>query len=93
VWQRNDGDDLVLSIAARPGAKHSAFAGEHDGALRVDVAAPPVDGKANESLVAFLAAQFGVRRNAVIIEAGGASRRKRVRIVGPTRDPFAAERS
>ncbi len=70
----------MLSIRAQPGAARTAPAGEHDGCLRVRVAAPPVDGRANDALRAFLAERLGVPRAAVRIEHGDASRRKRVRV-------------
>jgi uncharacterized protein (TIGR00251 family) len=64
--------------------------GEHDGRLKIQLAAPPVDGEANEALAAFLAAALGVRRSDVAIERGAAGRRKTVRIVGATPEAVAA---
>jgi uncharacterized protein (TIGR00251 family) len=81
--------DRVLELHVVPGAKHTGFDGTHDERVRVRLAAPPVDGAANRELIRFLAKAFGVRRTAVTLEAGAASRRKRVRIAAPTRDPLA----
>ena len=54
--------------------------GEHDGALRVRIAAPPVDGAANDELVRLLARSFGVPRSAIEITGGHAARLKTVSV-------------
>ncbi len=77
---RRDGDDLVIELRIQPRARRSEFAGQHGGRLRVRLQAPPVDGRANAALLAFLAEAFAVPRARVIIEQGLASRDKRVRI-------------
>jgi uncharacterized protein (TIGR00251 family) len=82
-------DDTVIDVKVHPGARRTAFVAWHDGAWKIDLAAPAVDGRANEALVEFLAQQYGVRRSAVTIQAGHTNRRKRVRIESPTRDPHA----
>lgn len=79
-WLRGAPGDWVLSILVQPGASCTGPAGEHDGRLRVRIAAPPVDGRANDALRAFLAERLDVPRAAVGIEHGEGSRRKRVRI-------------
>jgi hypothetical protein len=86
-WIREDGDSLVLAIRAQPGAKRSEVAGEHGGALRVRLAAPPVDGKANAELCRFLADAFGVPQRNVTLLRGEASRAKQVRVVAPACRP------
>jgi uncharacterized protein (TIGR00251 family) len=83
-------DDVVIEVKVHPGARRTGFAGLHDGAWKIDVAAPAVDGRANEALVEFLAQQYGVRRSAVAVVTGASARRKRVRIEAPTRDPHAS---
>ena len=60
--------------------------GEHDGALRVRIAAPPVEGAANEELVRTLARALGVPTRAVEITSGHASKSKVVRVVGADRE-------
>jgi uncharacterized protein len=54
--------------------------------LKIALAAPPVDGRANEELVAYLADVFGVSRSDVVVAAGLQSRNKRVRVCGRTAD-------
>jgi uncharacterized protein (TIGR00251 family) len=73
---------VILELHVQPGASRSEFAGEHGGRLKVRLAAPPVEGKANDALVEFLAGYFGVAKRNVRIAAGLKSRRKRVVIEG-----------
>ena len=66
----------------QPGAKRSAFAGRHGERIKLRLAAPPVEGKANAALIEFLADYFGVPRRNVTIVSGVKSRAKRVAIEG-----------
>ena len=67
---------LKLSIHATPGASRSDAAGAYGAALRVRLAAPPVDGKANTALIAWAAQAFGVPRSRVELLHGAAGRQK-----------------
>lgn len=71
-------------VYARPRASRTELAGEHDGALAIRLAAPPVDGQANAELVSFLARALGVSRSAVRIVRGERGRRKVVEVEGMT---------
>lgn len=73
---------VTFAVRVAPRASRSEAAGEHGGALRVRVAAPPVDGAANEELMGFLARALGVPARSVEIVAGHASRLKTVRVRG-----------
>ena len=73
---------MILDLHVQPGAKRSEFAGEHGGRMKLRLAAPPVEGKANEALVEFLAGYFGVPKRNVRIVSGLKSRQKRVIIEG-----------
>jgi uncharacterized protein (TIGR00251 family) len=75
-------EQFSIDVHVRPGARRTSVGGEHDGALTVAVNAPAVDGRANEAVVAALAAAFAVRPAAVSIVRGATSRRKSVRIAG-----------
>ena len=86
-WYHRDGTDLLVAVHAQPGAKKSAIAGLHGDALKIRIAAPPVDGRANEAIIAFLADRFGVARSAVSLERGDSARRKLFRIRGTGIDP------
>jgi hypothetical protein len=70
----------VLDLSVQPGARHTGIDGLHDGALRVRLAAPPVDGKANELLLAWLAGELGVPRRSIRLVRGDSARRKTVEI-------------
>ena len=83
-WLRVDGDGVVLSLHIQPGARKTEVAGLHGEALKIRLAAPPVDGMANECLLAFLAKSLGVQKSRVALVAGATSRRKRVRVAGVT---------
>lgn len=80
TWQ---GDDLVLRCHLQPKASRSEFCGSHDERLKLRIAAPPVEGRANTELIAFLAKAFGVAQRAVSIESGSSGRRKTIRIAAP----------
>jgi uncharacterized protein (TIGR00251 family) len=71
---------LVLHI--QPGAKKSGIVGLHGEALKIRLAAPPVDGKANAALLACLARLLDVPKNAVSLKSGQTSRQKVVRVEG-----------
>lgn len=90
TWLRVAGDDVVLTLHIQPGAKKTEVAGAHGEALKVRLNAPPVDGKANEALIAFLAERLGVPKARVVLEAGQTSRSKRVRVVGVTAEAVVA---
>ncbi len=75
---------ITFEVRVVPRASRTQVAGEHDGALRVRVAAPPVEGAANEELVRFLAKALGVPARDVEIVGGHASKSKRVRVSGVT---------
>src|SRR5215475_9987003 len=68
--------DVRITIKVRPGSARPGLGGEHDGALVVRVSARAVDGKATEAALAAVADAFGVRRHAVTLVAGPASRMK-----------------
>ncbi len=83
-WARDEAGGVVLEVLVQPRASRTRAVGEHDGRLKVQLAAPPVDGEANAALIAFLAAALGVRRADVAILRGDTGRRKTVRVAGAT---------
>ncbi len=74
---------VVLELHVQPGAKRTDFAGMHGDRMKIRLAAPPADGKANAALVEFLAGHYGVPKRNVSIESGLSSRQKRVVIWKP----------
>lgn len=87
AWYRAEGDAWLLTIYLQPGARKTEVAGLHDGALKLRLAAPPVEGKANAALIAWLADWFGVPKNRVQIRNGTLSRHKLVEIKDSRRAP------
>jgi uncharacterized protein (TIGR00251 family) len=79
TWLVADGDGVTLRLHIQPGAKKTEVAGLHGEALKIRLAAPPVDGKANACLIAFLADRLAVARSAVSLLSGDTSRAKRAR--------------
>lgn len=86
-WQWQDGN-LVLSIRVQPRASADGIAVQGD-ELKVRITAAPVEGKANEHLLRFLAKTFGVAKSNVELIGGAGARHKRIRILSPTRLPAA----
>ncbi len=86
-WYRWDGADLVLSLRVQPRASRDGFAEVLGDSIKLRITAPPVDGKANAHLVAYLAKVCGVGREAVSIESGTSGRSKRVRVRTPASLP------
>jgi uncharacterized protein len=81
-WARDEASGVVLEVLVQPRASRTRAVGEHDGRLKIQLAAPPVDGEANAALVEFLADALGVRKADVAIARGETGRRKSVRVAG-----------
>jgi uncharacterized protein (TIGR00251 family) len=75
-------DYVVVDVHVQPRAGRTAVVGRHGTALKLRVAAPPADGRANEATCALLAHTLGVKPAAVSLVSGASSRTKRVRIDG-----------
>ena len=86
-WYRKTPDGWLLTLHIQPGAKRSEVVGLHGDTLKVRIASPPVDGKANEALVAFIADQLGLPKRAVQLVRGESSRTKTLLIAMPAFDP------
>ena len=74
--------EIILNLHIQPNAKKSAFAGEFGDSLKIRLAAPPVDGKANAALIAFLSQALKIPKSAFEILSGETSRQKRLKIAG-----------
>jgi uncharacterized protein (TIGR00251 family) len=81
-WLKAVADGVELAVLVQPRASRTRVVGEHDGLLKLQLAAPPVDGEANAALLEFVAKALGVPKRQVSLAAGDASRRKRVKVVG-----------
>ena len=88
-WAARTPDGWLLSVHVQPGAKRTEVAGMHGSALKIRVAAPPVGGKANAALEAFVAERLRVARSRVRVAKGELSREKRIAVSDPAADPGA----
>ncbi len=82
-----------ILVHVQPRAKQTEIVGWHGDAIRIRVAAPPVEGAANDELVRFLAERLELSRSQVQLASGPASRRKRVHVSGLTPDQVLARLS
>lgn len=82
VWYRRCGELTTLTLHIQPGAKRSEIAGLHGAALKIRLAAPPLEGRANEALLKFIADMFDVPMRQVELKQGGQSRHKVVAVSG-----------
>ncbi|MBV0933285.1 DUF167 family protein [Marinobacterium weihaiense] len=83
-WQ---GEDLILHCHLQPKASRDEISGRHGDSVKIRIAAPPIEGRANAALVKFLAKTFGVAKRDVSIISGELGREKRVRIHAPAKLP------
>lgn len=84
TWIAETNDGVVLSLHCQPGAKASRVVGLHNDRLKLQVQAPPLENRANDALVAWLADQLSLPRKRIEILTGQTSRQKRVLVRGAT---------
>ncbi len=87
AWYRRSGDVITLTLHVQPGAKRTDVAGLHGEALKIRLAAPPIEGRANEALLKFIAESFGVPLRQVELKQGGQSRHKVIAVTGSKVEP------
>jgi uncharacterized protein (TIGR00251 family) len=83
-------DGCTLSVRVHPGVRKNAVTGVHADSLKIALRAPPVDGKANQMLIAFLAEALRLPRARIALVAGVSSRNKTLRITGKSAAEVAA---
>lgn len=83
-------DSISFRVRVQPRASRDAIEGDHAGALKVRLTAPPLEGRANESLRRLLAERLNVPLSAVRIISGENSRNKRIAVAGVTRERVLA---
>lgn len=88
--QARDGG-LIVPVRAQPGARRNAVVGEHGGALKIAVQAPPEDGKANDAITDLLRKSLGLSRGQITLLSGQTSRDKKFLILGLTREILEAK--
>ncbi len=85
-WMTQEPDGVCLSLHCQPGARQTRVCGLHGDRLKIALAAPAVDNQANQFLVGWLADQFGIPKDRVVLVSGQTSRQKRVRLSGVSLD-------
>jgi uncharacterized protein (TIGR00251 family) len=80
IWARWQSGALLIAVHAQPGARRTQVVGKHGDRLKIALHAPPVDGKANDELLRFIATTLTLRRTTLRLTAGLASREKTVAI-------------
>jgi uncharacterized protein (TIGR00251 family) len=81
-FARDMADGCVLSVRVHPGARRNAATGIHDDAVKIALTTPPVDGRANDALIGFLAEALRLPRARIALTSGATSRSKTLRITG-----------
>lgn len=82
TWLLVEGEDVCVDLQVVPRASRTRAVGEHDGRLRLQVAAPPVDGAANDAVIAWLSDTLGVARGRISLRSGQTGKRKRLCVHG-----------
>jgi uncharacterized protein (TIGR00251 family) len=82
-WYSWEDETLILHVKVQPKASNNAFAEVMGDTIKLRTTAPPVDGKANEQIIAWLAKGFGVAKSDVQLCSGDIARFKTFRIVAP----------
>lgn len=85
-WLRVGDGRITLTLHIQPGAKKTEVAGLYGDALKIRLAAPPVDGKANAALIEFVAERLGVAKSTVSLKTGQTSRRKVLEVIAVSVD-------
>jgi uncharacterized protein (TIGR00251 family) len=83
VWMDRRPEGVVLALHLQPGARRTAVVGPHGARLKIAVASPPADGRANAALLEFLAERLAVPKGALTLLSGASSREKRVAVATP----------
>lgn len=88
-WFTQNKEQLILQIYVQPGAKRTEITGLHGDALKIRLRTPPIEGKANEALLSYLAECFQVPKKHVVLKKGEKSRHKIVVITGSQIHPLS----
>jgi hypothetical protein len=75
-------DGCTLAVRIHPGARKNGITGTHDNAVKISLTTPPIEGRANEALIAFLSDQLRIPKSRIALLTGATSRTKTLRITG-----------
>jgi uncharacterized protein (TIGR00251 family) len=80
TFTRDTPEGCTLTVRIHPGARKNAIHGLHDGALKISLTTPPVDGRANDALIAFLSDRLRIPKARITLLTGATSRSKTLRV-------------
>lgn len=87
TWYQKTGDIILLTLYVQPGAKHNEIVGMHGNALKIKLATPPIEGRANKALLRYMATLFEVPLSNITLKRGTKSRQKTIEIRSSRIDP------
>jgi uncharacterized protein len=85
-WLLAGSDHVRIRVVIVPRASRTQIVGVHDDRLKIQLTAPPVDGKANKALIHFLSKHLNLKRDSFTIATGETGRRKTINIAGVDKD-------
>lgn len=88
MWYRREDSTLIVNIYVQPSAKRTEIVGFHGDAIKIRLASRPIDGRANDALLKYLAQLFDVPLRQVELQQGEKSRYKKIAIVGSKIEPL-----
>lgn len=86
-WLARTAGGWTIAVHVQPGAKRTEVSGVHGERLKIRISAPPIEGRANAAVVAFIAEQLGVQRSQVTVARGERSRDKLIAVAAPDCEP------
>lgn len=87
MWYKQENDTVIIHVYVQPGAKRTEISGLHGDELKIRLASPPIDGRANDMLIKYIAVLFNVPLRQVELKRGDKSRHKKIAIQGSDIDP------
>lgn len=91
MWYKRENDSLIVNVYVQPGATRTEIVGLYGDALKIRLAYPPIDGRANDALLNFIAQLFDVSRRQVELIRGSKSRHKKFAITGSKIEPSSID--
>lgn len=82
MWYKQENDIVMINVYVQPGAKRTEIAGLHGDALKIRLASPPIDGRANDALLKYIAQLLNVPLRQVELKRGDKSRHKKIVVIG-----------
>jgi uncharacterized protein (TIGR00251 family) len=88
VWYRQEENTIILDVYVQPSAKCTEVVGFHGDSLKIRLASPPIDGRANEALLKYIGKLFDVPTRQVELKRGDKSRHKIIAVVASKMNPL-----